>query len=210
MLSVAKIMFMNLGESTNSIWQHAIVTRQQRDVLHCHRRDVLLSTGLSASGKTSLPHTLVKTHYHMKCRIFVVGDGNVRHSINKNLGFTLDDRGENLSCIREAGKLVLGADTKVLVAFIFSSLSRQRKMSCSLLPLGNYFEINCNAQLEIGEQRETKELYLKVRGVEPNNWSAHLNEPLIRPALIDNTGVSALEEGVQQVHELLQSRKMFQ
>lgn len=200
---------MNTTKSTNVVWHHATVTRQRREELHGHHGAVLWFTGLSASGKSTLAHAVEETLYRMGCRTFVLDGDNVRHGLNKDLGFSLEDRDENLRRVGEAAKLFLEAGTIVLAAFI-SPLRQEREMLRSLMPHGDFLEIYCEAPIEVCEQRDPKGLYEKARRGEIKEFTGISSpyEPPVKAELTINTAEIALKEGVQQVLEMLQSRQV--
>lgn len=198
---------MNTSKSTNVVWHHATVTRQRREELHGHHGAVLWFTGLSASGKSTLAHAVEEALYQMGCRTFVLDGDNVRHGLNKDLGFSLEDRDENLRRVGEAAKLFLEAGTIVLAAFI-SPLRKEREMLRSLMPHGDFLEIYCEAPIELCEQRDPKGLYEKARRGEIKEFTGISSpyEPPIKPELAINTAELTLEDGVQKVLKMLQSR----
>ena len=105
-------------KSTHVVWEQSLITRQDREKLNGHRSFVLWFTGLSGSGKSTLAHTIEKKLYERGCRAFVLDGDNVRHGLSSNLGFSEDDRKENIRRIGEAAKLMTEASVIALTAFI--------------------------------------------------------------------------------------------
>lgn len=91
-----------MTQSTNTVWHHATVTRQRREALNGHRAAVIWFTGLSGSGKSTLAHAVEEELHQRGCRTFVLDGDNVRHGLCGNLGFSVDDRRENIRRIAEA------------------------------------------------------------------------------------------------------------
>lgn len=196
--------------STNVVWHHATVTRQRREQLHGHRGAVLWFTGLSASGKSTLAHAVEEALHQQQCRTFVLDGDNVRHGLNRDLGFSIEDRDENLRRVGEAAKLFLEAGTIVLAAFI-SPLRKEREMLRTLMPHGDFLEIYCEADIQVCEQRDPKGLYEKARRGEIKEFTGISSpyEPPAKPELKINTVQSNLETSVLQILRLLESRQVI-
>lgn len=194
-------------KDSNVVWHHATVTRHRREQLNGHRGAVLWFTGLSASGKSTLAHAVEEALHQRKCRTFVLDGDNVRHGLNRDLGFSIKDRDENLRRVGETAKLFLEAGSIVLAAFI-SPLRKEREMLRSLMPHGDFLEIYCDAAIDICEQRDPKGLYEKARRGEIKEFTGISSpyEAPVQPELRVLTGQRTLDEGVEQVLHLLGSR----
>ncbi len=157
-----------MGEkSTNVVWHHATITRELREQQNGHKSAVLWFTGLSGSGKSTLAHAVEDRLYAMGVRTFVLDGDNVRHGLCSDLGFSDDDRTENIRRIGELAKLFLEAGIVVLTAFI-SPFRQDRELARSVVPHGDFYEIFCDSSLEVCESRDVKGLYAKARaGVIP-------------------------------------------
>lgn len=194
-----------MGEkSTNVVWHHATVTRELREKQNNHKSAVLWFTGLSGSGKSTLAHALEDRLHKMGVRTFVLDGDNVRHGLCSDLGFSDNDRTENIRRIGEIAKLFLEAGVIVLTAFI-SPFRQDRELARSVSPHGDFYEIFCDASLEICESRDVKGLYTKARaGVIPQftGISSPYEAP-DAPELRVDTGEAPLEECVEQVIKLL-------
>lgn len=148
--------------SPNAVWQEVLVNRADRERMNGHRGAILWFTGLSGSGKSTMIHALEK-HLHDAGRHTYALDGdNVRHGLCGDLGFSNQDRVENIRRIGEVAKLMLDAGLIVLCGFI-SPFAADRQRVRSLVAPGDFLEIHCECSLEICEQRDVKGLYRKAR-----------------------------------------------
>lgn len=193
--------------SSNVVWHHATVTRERREQLNGHGSAMLWFTGLSASGKSTLAHAVEEQLFQKGCRTYVLDGDNVRHGLNSNLGFSPEDRVENLRRVGEVGKLMVDAGIITLAAFI-SPYQRERERVRSLFPHGDFIEIYCNASLVVCEGRDPKGLYRKARQglvAEFTGVSAPYEAP-VNPDLEIDTGVKPLEESMAAVLGLLKHR----
>ncbi len=197
-----------MGEkSTNVVWHHATITRELREQQNGHKSAVLWFTGLSGSGKSTLAHAVEDRLYSMGVRTFVLDGDNVRHGLCSDLGFSDDDRTENIRRIGELAKLFLEAGTVVLTAFI-SPFRQDRELARSLVPHGDFYEIYCDSPLEVCESRDVKGLYAKARaGVIPQftGISSPYEAPTAPEAHID-TGTQELSVCADQILRLLGDR----
>ena len=149
-------------KSTNVTWHHATVTRERRGKQNGHKSFILWFTGLSAAGKSTIAHALEEQLHQMGCRTFVFDGDNVRHGLNKNLGFSKEDRTENIRRIGEMCKLFTEAGVISLTAFI-SPYREDRNMVRRLVKEGDFIEIYCECSIEACEKREVKGLYARAR-----------------------------------------------
>jgi adenylylsulfate kinase len=181
--------------------------RQDRETLNQHRGAVVWFTGLSGAGKSTVAHAVERELYRMQCRTFVFDGDNVRHGLCSDLGFSLQDRTENLRRIGEMVKLFVEAGLIALTAFI-SPLRIDRERVRSLLPHGDFIEIFCDTPIEICESRDVKGLYRRARAGEISEFTGISSpyEPPENPELILETGECALEVCVAKVLELLRHR----
>lgn len=189
------------------VWHHSTILRQDRAALNGHRAAVVWFTGLSGAGKSTVAHAVEQELYKMRCRTFVFDGDNVRHGLCSDLGFSLEDRTENLRRIGEMTKLFVEAGLIALTAFI-SPLKKDRERVRSLLPHGDFLEIYCNSSIEICESRDVKGLYRRARAGEIREFTG-ISSPYEHPEnpeLILNTGEDSLEVCVDQVLELLRNR----
>ena len=194
-------------QSSNTVWHHATVTRARRERQNGHKSVILWFTGLSGAGKSTLAHAVEERLYQLGCRTFVLDGDNVRHGLCGDLGFTDQDRQENIRRIAEVAKLMLEAGTITLTAFI-SPFRAERALARKLVPHGDFIEIYCNCELTICEQRDVKGLYQKARQGEIKHFTGISSpyESPEKPELIVDTGAFALEACVDQVLDLLRAR----
>lgn len=194
-------------KSTNIVWHNAAITRAQREQVSGYRSAVLWFTGLSGAGKSTLAHAVEEKLFERKCHTFVLDGDNIRHGLCSDLGFSLEDRRENIRRIGEVSKLFVEAGVIVLTAFI-SPLRSDREAVRNLLPHGDFLEIYCSCELDICEQRDVKGLYKKARAGQIKEFTGISSpyEPPANPELEVNTGQLSLEESANQVLQLLVSR----
>jgi adenylylsulfate kinase len=195
---------MNKPKSENVVWHHATVTRARRERQNGHKGAVVWFTGLSGSGKSTLAHAVEERLHRMGCRTFVLDGDNVRHGLCGDLGFSIEDRRENIRRIGEMSRLFVEAGVIVLTAFI-SPLRADRGKVRNLLDAGDFIEIWCRCSLEVCEQRDVKGLYAKARKGEIREFtgiSSPYEEPQA-PELILDTDSLTLEEGVDRIIDLL-------
>lgn len=197
------------SKNSDIIWHHATVTRGRREMLNNHRSVILWFTGLSGSGKSTLAHAVEEHLHQMGCRTFVMDGDNVRHGLCSDLGFSTEDRTENIRRIGEAAKLFVEAGVIVLTAFI-SPFRKDRIMARKLVPHGDFMEIYCKASLEVCEKRDVKGLYQKARDGKIKDFTG-ISSPYEVPEAPDlcvDTASMPLEQSVDQVVELLKNRHL--
>ncbi|KOR33438.1 adenylylsulfate kinase [Achromatium sp. WMS3] len=146
----------------NIVWHHATVTRARREAQNGHRGAIIWFTGLSGSGKSTLAHAVEENLHQRGCRTFVLDGDNVRHGLCGDLGFSAEDRTENIRRIGEVAKLFMEAGILVLTAFI-SPYRVDRKHARGMVEHGDFIEIYCNTPLNICEERDVKGMYKKAR-----------------------------------------------
>ncbi|HID69951.1 MAG TPA: adenylyl-sulfate kinase [Desulfobacterales bacterium] len=186
--------------SPHVIRHHAAVNRPRRETLNGHMSVNLWFTGLSGSGKSTLAHAVEERLHLMGCRTYVFDGDNVRHGLCGDLGFSLDDRRENLRRIAEMVNLFLDSGVISLTAFI-SPLKADREQVKEILGSENLIEVFCNCPLEICEQRDVKGLYKKARAGEIKNYTG-ISSPYEAPDNPDielNTGTIPLRDCVNEI-----------
>jgi len=194
-------------KSSNVVWHQATVNRKRREDKNQHKSAVLWFTGLSGSGKSTLAHAVEEALYNLDLNTFVLDGDNVRHGLNKDLGFSDIDRKENIRRISEISKLMLEAGIITLTAFI-SPFREERAMARSLMPHGDFIEIHCQCPLETCETRDVKGLYKKARNGEIKDFTG-ISSPYEvpnNPELRIDTHSLSLDESVDQVLKLLKDR----
>jgi adenylylsulfate kinase len=197
--------------STNTVWHHATVTRERRNQQNGHKSVVLWFTGLSGSGKSTVCHEVEERLYQQGCRTFVMDGDNVRHGLCGDLGFSDEDRKENIRRIGEVSKLFIEAGTIVLTAFI-SPFREEREKVRGLMPHGDFQEIYVDCPIEVCESRDVKGLYKRARSGEVKEFTGISSpyEPPEKPELTVNTDQQMLEESVESVIQLLIERNIIQ
>ena len=196
-----------MKKSTNIVWHQGSVIRSRREALNGHESVLLWFTGLSGSGKSTLAHAVEERLHQDRCVTFVLDGDNVRHGLCSDLGFTEQDRVENIRRVGETAKLMLDAGVITLTAFI-SPFRQDRERVRSLFPRGDFLEVYCRCPLDVCEKRDVKGLYKKARAGEIPHFtgiSSPYEEP-IEPELVVDTSVTTLEKSVTAVLELLQQR----
>lgn len=194
-------------KSSNTVWHHATINRNDREQLHRHKSAVLWFTGLSGSGKSTLAHAVEDRLHKMRVSTFVLDGDNVRHGLCGDLGFSDNDRVENIRRIGEVAKLMSEAGVITLTAFI-SPFREDRNTARKLLPHGDFLEIYCQCPLEVCEQRDVKGLYKKARAGEIKFFTgidSPYEEPK-RPELVVSTGAKSLDQCVDNVIQMLAER----
>jgi len=196
-----------LEKSSNVVWHHATVTRERREALAGHSAAVLWFTGLSGAGKSTLAHAVEEELHRTGVRTFVFDGDNVRHGLCADLGFSPEDRSENLRRIGEMTRLFVEAGVVALTAFI-SPFRVDRERVRRILPEGDFLEIYCKCSLEVCEARDVKGLYRRARAGEIAEFTGISSpyEPPLSPDLVVETDVLSLEASVEQVLALLVRR----
>ncbi|NPA95761.1 MAG: adenylyl-sulfate kinase [Thermodesulfobacteria bacterium] len=199
------------NKSPNVVFHKAAVTRARRETLNGHRSINLWFTGLSGSGKSTLAHAVEERLHLMGCRTYVFDGDNVRHGLCSDLGFSREDRAENLRRIAEMVKLFLDAGVISLTAFI-SPLKEDRERVKNIIGPEDVIEIYCNCPLEVCEQRDVKGLYKKAREGKIKNYtgiSAPYEEPE-NPDIVLHTAYQPIDECIETiVKELVRRGVIF-
>ena len=156
---------MTIQKATNITWHHAQITRVDREQLLNQKGVVIWFTGLSASGKSTIAHAVEEKLYDRGVLTYVLDGDNIRHGLNKNLGFSPEDREENIRRIGEVGKLFADAGVIAMTAFI-SPYRTDRDKARSLHEAGKFIEVFVDAPLTVLEDRDPKGLYKKARAGE--------------------------------------------
>ena len=196
-------------KSTNITWHEGDITRDDQERLNGHKAVVVWFTGLSGSGKSTVARAVEQRLFEKGCHAYVLDGDNIRHGLNKNLGFSPEDREENIRRIGEVANLFMDAGFVAMTAFI--SPYRADRDKARAVAGGNFLEVFVKADLSVCEERDTKGLYKKARAGEIKEFtgiSAPYEEPL-NPELVVDTGVETLEESTQKVMALLQARAII-
>ena len=148
-------------KATNVTWHDHSVTRDERCKLMGHKGCILWFTGLSACGKSTIANAVDRKLHDSGVHTFVLDGDNIRMGLNKNLGFSADDRAENIRRIGEVAKLFSDAGVITATAFISPYLADRDKVR-ALMGQGGFIEVYVNASLETCEARDPKGLYKKI------------------------------------------------
>jgi len=195
------------SKSSNTVWHNATVTRARRETLNGHHSVLVWFTGLSGAGKSTVAHSVEEALHQLGCRTFVFDGDNVRHGLCADLGFSIEDRHENIRRISEMAKLFINAGVIALTAFI-SPLRADRARVRELVGDGDFVEVYCECPLEICEERDVKGLYAKARRGEIKEFTGISSpyEAPERPDVVLHTGRETLAESVDKVLQLLRAR----
>ena len=175
----AGLLHFALRRSANVRWQPFDVDKRARAALKGQKPCVVWFTGLSGAGKSTIAN-LVETRLHaLGCHTYVLDGDNVRHGLNKDLGFTEADRVENIRRVAELARLLVDAGLIVLVAFI-SPFRAERRLARELVDQGEFLEVFVDAPLAVAEARDPKGLYRKARAGELKNFTG-IDSPYERP-----------------------------
>lgn len=192
---------------THVIWHHGLVTRGDRNILNGHQSGLLWLTGLSASGKSTIAHALEKELFDRGIRVYVLDGDNVRHGLNANLGFSPEDRKENIRRIAEVALLMVDAGLVVVAAFI-SPFREDREAVRKIFSEDTFAEIYIKCSLEECEKRDPKGQYKKARDGIIKNYtgiSAPYEEPE-SPELVADTEKMSLEQSVKVIMDFIEGK----
>jgi bifunctional enzyme CysN/CysC len=196
-----------LRRAQNVHWQAQDVNRAARSAIKGQKPCLLWYTGLSGAGKSTIANLVDKKLHSMNRHTYLLDGDNVRHGLNKDLGFTAADRVENIRRIAEVAKLMVDAGLIVSTAFI-SPFRAEREMARYLMPPGDFIEIFVDTPLQIAEQRDPKGLYKKARRGELKNFTG-IDSPYEtpeNPELRLDTTVMTPEAAAERVVAFLQAR----
>ena len=197
-------------KSTNITWHRPLVTQEDRERKNSHKGVVLWVTGLPSSGKSTLAHEVEFRLFERGCNVYVLDGDNIRHRLNKNLGFAPDDRKENIRRIGEVSNLFAEAGVIVLTAFI-SPYREDRQQARDLNKPDRFLEIYCKCSVAACEQRDPKGLYKRARKGEIGQFtgiSAPYEEP-DNPDVVVETDKQSLEECAETILRFLEGRDII-
>ncbi|HEY8156753.1 MAG TPA: adenylyl-sulfate kinase [Myxococcota bacterium] len=198
---------MSETKSTNVTWHHGQVTRAEREKLLRQRGVTVWLTGLSGSGKSTLAVAAERALVTRGRLAYVLDGDNIRHGLNKNLGFGPADRTENIRRIGEVAKLFCDAGLVVFTSFI-SPYRADRDAVRALMPPGDFVEVFVDASVETCEGRDVKGLYKKARAGEIPEFtgiSAPYEAPL-QPELVLDTNRQSVDESVGAILRHLEDK----
>ena len=194
-------------QANNIIWHPTAVRKDDRQRLNGHRSAVLWFTGLSGSGKSTLADALEKRFYDCGIHTYLLDGDNIRHGLNRDLGFSAAERTENIRRVAEVARLLADAGCIVLTAFI-SPYRADRALARERMESGEFLEIYVRCSLEECERRDPKGLYAKARRGEIPSFTG-VSDPYEEPQAPEleiDTGNVSVEEAVEEILEELNRR----
>ena len=197
----AGLLHFALRRADNVHWQAVEVDKEARATQNGHRPALVWFTGLSGSGKSTVANLVEQRLHSLGCRTYLLDGDNVRHGLNKDLGFTDADRVENVRRVAEVGRLMVDAGMIVLASFI-SPFRAERRMARDLLGDGEFVEVFVDSGLDVAESRDRKGLYAKARRGELVNFTG-IDSPYEAPESpeihLDTSGAVTAEAAAEQV-----------
>jgi len=207
----AGLLHFALRRAHNIHWQATDVDKRVRSAQKGQTACVLWFTGLSGAGKSTIANLVEKKLAGRGLHTYLLDGDNVRHGLNRDLGFTEEDRVENIRRVAEVAKLMVDAGLIVLVAFI-SPFRSERRMARGLVEDGEFIEIFIDTPLRVAEERDPKGLYKKARRDELKNFTG-IDSPYEAPEHAElriDTTANTPEEGTELVIKLLEQRRMIE
>jgi adenylylsulfate kinase len=201
---------MSVQKATNITWHKGAITADDRERLLGQKGIVIWYTGLSGSGKSTLAHAVEEKLFEKGHPSYVLDGDNIRHGLNKNLGFSPEDREENIRRIGEVSKLFADSGIIAMTAFI-SPYRADRDKARELVPDGRFIEVYVKVPLDVAESRDPKGLYKKARAGEIKEFTgidAPYEEPLNAELIID-TSIHNLEESANMVLDYLRKKEFI-
>jgi adenylylsulfate kinase len=199
-----------MGESTNITWHEAAITKKKRREQNGHQSFILWFTGLSGSGKSTVANAVAKALFDRQIRNYVLDGDNIRFGLNKNLGFSEEDRKENIRRIGEVAKLFVDSGQVVLTAFI-SPFQEDRNQVRHIVEENEFIEVYVKCPLDECERRDPKGLYKKARSGEIKQFTG-IDSPYEEPAhpeLIVETEKDSIKVCVEKVLAYLKENNLI-
>ncbi|MFT8320253.1 MAG: adenylyl-sulfate kinase [Bacillus sp. (in: firmicutes)] len=199
-----------MSQSTNITWHEQTITKQQRRGRNKHHSYILWFTGLSGSGKSTVANAVARRLFDDSTNTYVLDGDNIRFGINKDLGFSEEDRTENIRRIGEVSKLFVDGGQVVLTAFI-SPFREDRDKVRELLAEDEFIEVYVKCSLEACEQRDPKGLYEKARkGIikDFTGISSPYEKPK-QPEIVIDTEKKSIEDCVEQIVQYLKEKDYY-
>jgi adenylylsulfate kinase len=188
-------------KATNIVWHQGAVTRDDRAQLNGHRGCTVWLTGLSGAGKSTIAVDLEKRLLERGVRTYILDGDNIRHGLNKNLGFSPEDRTENIRRIGEVAKLFTDAGLVAVTAFI-SPYRADRDQVRALMQPGDFVEVFIDCPVEVCEERDVKGLYKKARAGEIKEFTG-VSAPYEAPARSERTVNTAWQSVAESAKQIL-------
>ncbi|HEY5992926.1 MAG TPA: adenylyl-sulfate kinase, partial [Candidatus Udaeobacter sp.] len=199
----------SVAKSKNIFWTEGKITARERAIRTGHRGAVLWLTGLSGAGKSTIAQSLERDLFHRGMHTYVLDGDNIRHGLNLNLGFSPEDRVENIRRVSEVAKLMADAGTVVITAFISPyRMDRRRAREIALEGNAEFIEVFVDAPLEVCEARDPKNLYKKARAGKIREFTG-IDAPYEAPddpEIVVHTDKQTVDESVATILEQLMPR----
>ncbi|WP_462409613.1 adenylyl-sulfate kinase [Neobacillus sp. Marseille-QA0830] len=199
-----------MSKSTNITWHETTITKQDRHAQNGHGSCTLWFTGLSGSGKSTIANAVSSQLFRLGINEYVLDGDNIRHGLNKDLGFSEHDRTENIRRIGEVAKLFVDSGKIVTTAFI-SPFRSDRDHVRALFEEGDFIEVYINCPIEECERRDPKQLYAKARRGEIKDFTG-IDSPYEAPGTpeitIDSSKL-AVDEAVEQILHYLREKNII-
>tara|TARA_B100000902_G_C27145753_1_gene831007 strand:- start:32 stop:631 length:600 start_codon:yes stop_codon:yes gene_type:complete len=192
----------------NIIWHNTTITKEDRSQLLKQKPFVLWFTGLSASGKSTIANLVEKEMFRRSYKTYLLDGDNVRHGLNKDLGFDEESRVENIRRVGEVSKLLLESGIIVLTAFI-SPFKSDRDLVRSLFKEGQFLEVFIDSSLEVCESRDPKGMYAKARNGDIKNFtgiSSPYETPISPEIHVLNNSISLQSASEQIIDYLIRNK----
>lgn len=197
-------------KSPNVIWHPRLISKQDRERLNKHRSGVIWFTGLPASGKSTIAHLLEKELYDRGIRAYVLDGDNIRHGLCSDLGFSREDRKENLRRIAEVCKLLVDAGIVVLAAFV-SPYKEDRAYVREIIGNDSFFEVFVRCSQDTCEKRDPKGHYKMAKEGKIKEFTG-VNAPYEEPEnpdLILDTEEEDVNSSVDKILKMLEEKKFI-
>jgi bifunctional enzyme CysN/CysC len=204
-------MSLNHTQNPEAYKQRLDVDKAARAAMKVQKPCVLWFTGLSGAGKSSIANMVEKKLLAMGRHTYLLDGDNVRHGLNRDLGFTDEDRVENIRRVAEVAQLMVDAGLIVIAAFI-SPFRSERRLARSLMGEDEFLEIHMDTPIEVAEQRDPKGLYKKARSGKLKNFTG-IDSPYEvpeNPELVLTAGTGSVEEMADRVIALLREKGKFE
>jgi adenylylsulfate kinase len=198
------------NKNQNTRWFEPTIKRSHREALNKHKGMILWFTGLSGSGKSTLANALEEKLYSLNMKTYVLDGDNVRKGLCDDLGFSEEDRVENIRRIGEVSNLMMDAGLIVMSAFI-SPFRSDRRIVRKLVKKDHFIEIFVDAPLDVCESRDVKGLYKKARTGEIKDFTG-VSSPYERPEkaeLTINTDDNSIENCIEMILDYLKNKDII-
>ena len=198
-------------KSSNVVWHDTEVTKQERRRRNNHKSTIIWFTGLSGSGKSTIACALEKRLHELSAQTYILDGDNMRYGLNSDLGFTSEDRKENIRRIGEVSKLFVDAGVIVLSSFI-SPFIEDRGFVRGIVSKDEFIEIYVKCPLEICERRDPKGLYSRARKGEIKHFTG-IDSPYekpVSPEITIDTSLTDVDESVDSIIDYLHRRSYIE